>query len=323
MKRLDIKIENLVKLIEKEEKLRLIGEDYYISDFCFNSGLFNDLNAFLRTANKIGEGQYGVCYEKDGLIFKISKIFLEHYHHRDYGNVICPDTNVQQVREYSRGNLAYNYLHLDKMERLMESKKRHNFIYNSLPISYINFGNGKYTSRIGVIYTYHKDYKSIDHLVDEDLETIINVLVNIGNCQKELIDAGIFYNDFSTGNILYKNSDVKIIDFDIPNPEFYNSNDFDELISFKRQTRYPEYIKKMNERNDRLLSNSYEFLMTTLQTIIDKIFYNELQKNPFELEDYLEVRKTILEKTIIQRNSDGLLDFINKYIHTNKKNRTR
>lgn len=324
MKRLDIKIENLVKLIEDEERLKFVGEYQSVKDFSFSSGLLSDFRHFIKIANKIGEGQYAVCYEKDGIVFKISKVFLQHLKTRDQNNAICPDYNLEMRREYSKHNLAHNYLHIDKMEKIMEKKRRHNFIYNSLPINYITYGKGKYSSIIGVVYIYHKDYKCINNLINDNWETILNVLVNLGKCQKELIDAGIFYNDFSTGNILYKDNDVKIIDFDVPNPEFYGGNYFDELVSFKEKAKDPLNTKRMEERNNYLYHNSYERLMSVLQTILDIKMQNDLGTNPFELEDYSELRQLILDKTILQCNNDGLLELINNYIQSyNKKNRTR
>ena len=95
MKRLDIKIENLVRLIENDDSVCFVEESpmkqvisYFArkeksSDcFTFKNGLVNGINAFLRKAHKIGEGQYGVCYERFGLVFKISKDFLFYHYWR-------------------------------------------------------------------------------------------------------------------------------------------------------------------------------------------------------------------------------------------------
>ena len=229
-------------------------------------------------------------------------------------------TQERNQRNFNRENLRPSYIDQEAMSKIFEKKQKYPFIYNSLPIKYINF----YNCRIGVIYKYHKDYKNINNLINEDWQTFLNVLVNIGNCQRELIEAKIYYMDYKSENILYKGTDVKIIDLDIPNPNIYGYNNFDELISFERNARTPEGIRIIKERNERLPMESYGKLRIIIYPIIMNKLMHEHNYIPENDEKINNIVDQIYNQTIINCNCNGLLEIINKYIELNQtKSRTK
>lgn len=74
---------------------------------------------------------------------------------------------------------------------------------------------------IGSLVTYFEGYCDIDRIYFEKIEDIIDLSYIIIDKIKELIDNGIYSCDFTGGNILVKNKNVELIDFD-GEPIFYS-----------------------------------------------------------------------------------------------------
>lgn len=334
MKRLDIKIENLVRLIENDDSVCFVPENpgtrilsFFTKknkskdSFNFDNSTFNGIKSFMKHAHNIGSGEFGTCYERFGLVFKFSNEFLKDYQRESNDKAQgLQGYKLPYISEYNRDHPRECYVN----EYIQEQFERHqgNFIYNSPPVAYIYYLGCK----VGVIYKYHKDYKAISNLVYEDIESIIDVLVNLGHCKKELEDNGIYYNDWKAENILYNGTDVKIIDLDCQSPDIlvkhWNSpenrkHDSDPYISLYT----PEEQKSFSERKN----IGYYDRTDILRRVLIHILYTKISTltNNEDLDDFDSLFDYIYECCIENCTKADLLEVINNYIQTNKKNRTR
>lgn len=97
---------------------------------------------------------------------------------------------------------------------------------------------------IGTLVTYFEGYQDIDRIYFNNVEDIIDLSYIIIDKIKELIDNGIYSCDFTGGNILVKDKDVHLIDFD-GNAIFYSKTYNSELEHDSYESFYITLVQLM------------------------------------------------------------------------------
>lgn len=131
---------------------------------------------------------------------------------------------------------------------------------------------------IGSLVTFFDGYQDIDRIYFNNVEDIIDLSYIIIDKIKELIDNGIYSCDFTGGNILVKNGDIQLIDFD-GDAVFYSKTYNRELEHDSYESFYITLVQLMIQN---FLKNK-DYADITLPTIF--LNYNEFKKT---LDQYYE-----------------------------------
>lgn len=283
IKNLVIKLDNISKCVEK-------GNVVLSPSFTFD-----ELKMIVNHESKLPVKEIGIypdgspighngrIFQYKNICVKISQPFIREVINEKY-ELSASNANSRRAEfgiKFENKEIK-NYVNLTEQEVLTSNSLRNEIKLSTLPLSVI----GCEGMLIGYIYKYFEGYERFTEMYKESIDVILNNFYTLYINLKELFEHNIYHMDIKGDNVLYKENDVQIIDFDTK-PERYFRRDA-SLIEYVNQS-YRETFEMILKKHFEYY-NPYNYFEESAETIEEEV--NKLNdKDPKYGCMYLDVVK--------------------------------